>query len=142
LYESCNNQIPDAIDAYTRALELDPNNAQIKQRLNALKESQSGQKTTLSQNIPKITLPAVPSSGNNTGVPPTGSPPPGIFPARMSAADGTGNINAAKQPIQRLSVPAEPLRDMGKPNSTRPIPKIDAGQPDSSSDSSQKPADA
>src|ERR1700694_4892656 len=33
LYESCNNQITDAIDAYARASELDPSNHVISQRL-------------------------------------------------------------------------------------------------------------
>jgi hypothetical protein len=41
LYESCNNQIQDAIDAYSRAAELDQNNPQITQRLNYLKQQQA-----------------------------------------------------------------------------------------------------
>ncbi|CAH1757017.1 7292_t:CDS:10 [Entrophospora sp. SA101] len=40
LYESCNNQTNDAIDAYQRAAELDPNNAHIKQRLQILRNQQ------------------------------------------------------------------------------------------------------
>ncbi len=40
LYESCNNQISDAIDAYSRAAELDPYNPHIKQRLELLKNVQ------------------------------------------------------------------------------------------------------
>ena len=37
LYESCNNLLKDAIDAYARALELDPSNKVIKERLEKLK---------------------------------------------------------------------------------------------------------
>lgn len=36
LYESCNNQITDAIDANARAAELDPSNVAIAQRLQLL----------------------------------------------------------------------------------------------------------
>ncbi|KAG8972476.1 Lysine-specific demethylase 6A, partial [Tulasnella sp. 427] len=41
LYESCNNQISDAIDAYARAADLDPNNQVIKSRLRLLKDVQA-----------------------------------------------------------------------------------------------------
>jgi tetratricopeptide (TPR) repeat protein len=37
LYESCENQTTDALDAYAKALELDPNNNVLKTRLNMLK---------------------------------------------------------------------------------------------------------
>jgi glucose repression mediator protein len=40
LYESCNNQINDALDAYQRAAELDPTNPHIKQRLQMLRTQQ------------------------------------------------------------------------------------------------------
>ncbi|KAF8323076.1 TPR-like protein [Clavulina sp. PMI_390] len=40
LYESCNNQIADAIDAYGRAADLDQENTVIKQRLALLREAQ------------------------------------------------------------------------------------------------------
>ncbi|KAJ1339757.1 hypothetical protein BSLG_005663 [Batrachochytrium salamandrivorans] len=36
------NPLPDALDAYTRALELDQGNVQIKQRLQLLRNSQTG----------------------------------------------------------------------------------------------------
>lgn len=135
MYESCNNQIPDAIDAYTRALELDPNNAQIKQRLNALKQSQSGQKgnTTSSDSFAKLAPPV-----NTSGAPPADVNSPNV----MRPAGISGNISSAQQ-IQRLSAPAVPLLDVGKPNSNiTPIPKMDAGKPNSPSDSSQKPSQA
>lgn len=138
LYESCNNQIPDAIDAYTRALELDPNNAQIKQRLNALKQSQSGQKGNApasGDSLPKIAPVSVApsdSSSPNVNAPTVLRPSAGI----------SGNITSSQQ-IQRLSVPALPLLDVGKPNSNiTPIPKMDAGKPSSPPDSSQKPSQA
>lgn len=41
LYESCNNQISDAIDVYARAAELDPTNTAIAQRLSLLKTAQT-----------------------------------------------------------------------------------------------------
>jgi len=41
LYESCNNQISDVIDAYARASELDPSNHVISQRLQILKNAQA-----------------------------------------------------------------------------------------------------
>lgn len=44
LYESCNNQIDDARDAYNRALELDPSNPLIRARLAYLNSSQTGGK--------------------------------------------------------------------------------------------------
>jgi hypothetical protein len=50
LYESCENQVSDALDAYTKALELDPNNIQIKQRLSLLKNPQT--KLSMLQALP------------------------------------------------------------------------------------------
>ena len=41
LYESCNNQISDTIDAYARAAVLDPGNPDITQRLHLLKNTQA-----------------------------------------------------------------------------------------------------
>lgn len=41
-YESCNNQIADALDAYGRAADLDPNNVHIKSRLQLLQSQLSG----------------------------------------------------------------------------------------------------
>lgn len=41
-YESCNNQIADALDAYGRAAELDPTNVHIKARLQLLQNQLSG----------------------------------------------------------------------------------------------------
>ena len=38
LYESCKNQVSDALDAYKRALELDPKNTTIIQRIEILNE--------------------------------------------------------------------------------------------------------
>ncbi|CAG8798538.1 4589_t:CDS:2, partial [Gigaspora rosea] len=46
LYESCNNQINDALDAYQRAAELDPSNPHIKQRLQMLRSQQAGGQTS------------------------------------------------------------------------------------------------
>ncbi|KAG1866145.1 hypothetical protein F4604DRAFT_2024687 [Suillus subluteus] len=41
LYESCNSQISDVIDAYARASKLDPGNHVISQRLQLLKKAQA-----------------------------------------------------------------------------------------------------
>lgn len=41
-YESCNNQIADALDAYGRAADLDPTNVHIKARLQLLQSQLSG----------------------------------------------------------------------------------------------------
>ena len=41
LYESCNNQILDVMDAYARASELDPSNPVISPRLELLKTAQA-----------------------------------------------------------------------------------------------------
>ncbi|KAI3481677.1 hypothetical protein L1887_55810 [Cichorium endivia] len=41
LYEACNNQISDAIHAYERAADLDPDNPQIQQRLQLLRNAEA-----------------------------------------------------------------------------------------------------
>ena len=40
LYEACENQLNDALDAYTKALEYEPHNAVVKQRIISLKDPQ------------------------------------------------------------------------------------------------------
>ncbi|WFD29156.1 glucose repression mediator protein [Malassezia sp. CBS 17886] len=42
LYESCNSQIADAVDAYSRSLDLDSDNVHIQQRLQRLQNTQQG----------------------------------------------------------------------------------------------------
>ena len=41
LYESCNNQVNDAVDAYHRAFEIDNQDVEIKNRLTYLKAVQA-----------------------------------------------------------------------------------------------------
>jgi len=41
LYEKCNNQIQDAIDAYKKAYELNPNETMFKQRIQQLRKIQA-----------------------------------------------------------------------------------------------------
>jgi len=41
LYEKCNNQIKDAIDAYQKALEFNPNEIMFKQRIQHLRKIQA-----------------------------------------------------------------------------------------------------
>jgi general transcriptional corepressor CYC8 len=72
LYESCNNQINDALDAYHRAAELDPTNPHIKQRLQMLRNQQAqGGQTTAP--IPQDVNPQSYQSLN--GPPVLGNPP-------------------------------------------------------------------
>lgn len=47
LYESCNNQSADALDAYQHALEVDPSNTTIKDRITLLKSSDGSNTSTL-----------------------------------------------------------------------------------------------
>lgn len=54
LYETCNNQIPDAIASYKRALEVDPSNALVHQRLTLLSNYQQAPPGTAH-------LPSIPS---------------------------------------------------------------------------------
>ena len=42
LYEACNNQTSDALDAFTRALELDPRDSVLADRVGLLKNCVSG----------------------------------------------------------------------------------------------------
>lgn len=84
-YESCNNQTNDALDAYTRAAELDPTNVHIKARLALLK----GQPTTGLPNqagapLPQDVHPQAYQPGALGGGPPGpqwGAPAPGQAPA-------------------------------------------------------------
>lgn len=41
LYETCNNQVADAVDSYRRALEVSPANVMVAQRLHLLQQRQS-----------------------------------------------------------------------------------------------------
>ena len=54
LYETCNNQISDAIASYKRALEVDPNNVLVHQRLSILSNYQQAP-------IGSTPLPSIPS---------------------------------------------------------------------------------
>lgn len=68
-YESCNNQTSDALDAYARAAELDPNNTHIKARLQLLKSGiASGQPNQHSAPVPQDVHPQ--AYQNGVGVPP------------------------------------------------------------------------
>lgn len=53
LYESCNNQVQDALDAYQRAADLDPTNPHIKQRLELLRKSQGSSSGATAAPIPQ-----------------------------------------------------------------------------------------
>lgn len=81
LYESCENQTSDALDAYAKALELDPNNNHIKSRIELLKNPNrnSGLPPSPQQPNPlETSAHKFASSG-----PGAGGPPPGPVPHYM-----------------------------------------------------------
>ncbi len=110
LYESCNNQIPDAIDAYSRALELDPNNAQIKQRLTALRHSQTA--TSVNSSTPSssgITSSNIPSTQQlqrlSVGLPQVGTPNlnPTPIPSMDAGKSNPDTIPRIQKPLDNSS---------------------------------------
>lgn len=119
-YESCNNQITDALDAYTRAAELDPNNVHIKARLQLLRSGQgNGMAGQNSAPLPQDVHPQAyqatgavgppgPQWGTNSGPqsqapgPPAG--PPGGWGSRLA------EINTPAQPPN----PFEHQRERGQ----------------------------
>ncbi|KAJ7712912.1 hypothetical protein DFH07DRAFT_1018823 [Mycena maculata] len=148
LYESCNNQISDAIDAYARASELDPSNPVISQRLALLKNAQAtgGQRPvfrTDSRGPPsEISLPP-PSqvgAGRSSPGPFRGGPPPPIIldekpappPSRPPAADSRGRdpqrapapprVVLYAPPAFGVHVPALPQQP--HPLAAAPIPAV------------------
>lgn len=84
LYESCENQTSDALDAYAKALELDPHNASIKHRVDLLKSNRG------SAGPPPAPVQPAPQEGNNPGRfassgsgAATGPPPAGMNQGRV-----------------------------------------------------------
>lgn len=118
-YESCNNQISDALDAYQRAAELDPTNPHIKARLQLLRNgSANGQ-------VPQAPMPTDvhPQAYQNQGaVGPPGpqwagstpqqpQPPNGPAPGPVPGPAGWGRINDINPPPQPPNPYAGPDRD-------------------------------
>ena len=114
-YESCNNQTSDALDAYTRAADLDPSNVHIKARLALLKgQPTNGQPAgaPLPQDVhPQAYQP------NALGGPPgpqwgahAQNPPPGPAPPPLAAGNNwNGGRPAELQNPQMQPQPANPF---------------------------------
>jgi general transcriptional corepressor CYC8 len=134
LYESCNNQVNDAIDAYTRALELDPNNNLIKQRLHILRNPHSAQATPPSQpQQPAPQDPATYSSGTMTG---------GMYAAQASSSYFQGQNHLKSDTKQTM--PTAPLSHTHDPrqfglNSNGPLPSHQQSVPTAAINGSGKP---
>ncbi|KAG8927220.1 hypothetical protein FRC01_007813 [Tulasnella sp. 417] len=85
LYESCNNPISDAIDAYARVADLDPNNQVIKSRLRLLKDVQANGGTMPAAPEPQDVHPTAYTSGHGP-------------PSLLMGAAGSGSSQAGHQP--------------------------------------------
>ena len=103
-YESCNNQINDALDAYQRAAELDPTNHHIKSRLQLLR---SGQASGIQH--------------PNSAPPP---PPQDVHPHSYQAA----GVNGPPNP-QWASQGAPPPQQTNRNHAPQTLPQIPPQQP-------------
>ncbi|SNX86681.1 probable TPR-containing protein Mql1 [Melanopsichium pennsylvanicum] len=101
LYEACNNQISDAIHAYERAADLDPDNPQIQQRLHLLRNAEAKGGELPEAPVPQDVHPT--AYANNNGMapgPPTqigggpgpSYPPPLGGPQLASAGGARGEL--------------------------------------------------
>ena len=83
LYESCENQTSDALDAYAKALELDPNNNLVKSRIELLKNPgrNSGPPPHPQQPVPQEASATIRFASSGPGA--AGGPPPGPAPHQM-----------------------------------------------------------
>ena len=109
-YESCNNQTSDALDAYARAAELDPNNTHIKARLQLLKSGiASGQPNQHSAPVPQDVHPQ--AYQNGVGVPPARTTSrPGSKPQPKDYADAT-IASAENTPTIGAGTPAMAMQE-------------------------------
>lgn len=89
LYETCNNQLNDAIDSYKRALEVDTSNQLVYQRLNLLKNHQ--QQAAQGNVLPLPNIPSPIDLPFTIGVP----PPWQLFSKRRMAASASGSFSAS-----------------------------------------------
>ncbi|KAJ1938277.1 glucose repression mediator protein, partial [Linderina macrospora] len=117
LYEACNNQVNDAIDAYTRAAELDRTNSIIEQRLEVLRRMQAGQPvpTGASQGPAPIDPPTGPTTAGQPNAPggPSGeSGPHGSVPGSLGAPPmaGPAGSGVPQPPEQHMRHPSESQR--------------------------------
>ena len=130
-YESCNNQTADALDAYQRAAELDPNNTHIKARLQLLRSGGGTGPNAQNAPVPQDVHPQAYQTG--VGVPPgvqwgmqsAPQPPPQqppIDPARVT--DWTRGIAQIQPPQQGPIQPSYEQRDsMRAPPPRQPSPR-------------------
>ncbi|KAJ1724776.1 glucose repression mediator protein [Coemansia erecta] len=95
LYEACNNQVNDAIDAYTRAAELDRTNAVIEQRLDLLRRIQSSGQSSLPHDSPPPPPPVDPPIGPTS----TGQPNAPGGPAGESSVAGGAPGSLGQPPM-------------------------------------------
>ena len=148
-YESCNNQIADALDAYQRAAELDPGNPHIKARLQLLRSGgNSGGPPPAPQPAdvhPQAyqaagpTGPVGPQWGGSAPQPPANVPPPGQSGVGENWARGLSNVNPPPQPPnpyegreQFRGPPPPPQRQpspMQEPPMRQPYPEAVRGGP-------------
>ncbi|KAJ1922271.1 glucose repression mediator protein [Mycoemilia scoparia] len=116
LYEACNGQVNDAIDAYQRASELDPSNTEVKARLSALHHAQR-----TGQPLPTTSLPSPidpPTSSllpNNSNQPAQGDSAHGPAPGSLGQPPMDGPL-----PTNGVSSPGDPHHRHDIPPSSRP----------------------
>lgn len=111
-YESCNNQTNDALDAYSRAAELDPTNVHIKARLALLKgQPTNGLPNQAGAPLPQDVPPQAYQPGALGAGPPApqwGAPPPGQAPTGPPAALPTGGDWSRANRLADLQNPQNP----------------------------------
>lgn len=119
-YESCNNQIADALDAYGRAADLDPTNVHIKARLQLLQSQLSGTNQNnapapqpqdvhpQAYQAPGVGGPPAPQWAAPT---PTGGPPPQAPAPPRQIADWNRGINELQSQAQVQSANGFDHRD-------------------------------
>uniref|UniRef100_V5ECX2 Uncharacterized protein n=2 Tax=Kalmanozyma brasiliensis (strain GHG001) TaxID=1365824 RepID=V5ECX2_KALBG len=127
LYEACNNQISDAIHAYERAADLDPDNPQIVQRLQLLRNAEAKGGELPEAPVPQDVHPT--AYANNNGMapgPPTqiGGGPGPSYPPPLGGPQlaGTGG---ARGDMSERDLPGPGY--LGQPRS--PPPFRGAGPP-------------
>ncbi|KAJ2473741.1 glucose repression mediator protein [Coemansia sp. RSA 2322] len=131
LYEACNNQVNDAIEAYTRAAELDGTNAVIEQRLDLLRRIQSTGQTSLAQGNPPPNPIDPPTTTTATGQPnapggPAGeSPIIGGAPGVLGAPPMSGGV---PPPLEHIRNPNEAIPPP-PPSASRSVQPPSAGIP-------------
>lgn len=104
LYEACNNQISDAIHAYERAADLDPENPQIQQRLQLLRNAEAKGGELPEAPVPQDVHPT--AYANNNGMapgPPTqiGGGPGPSYPPPLGGPQLAGTGGARGDPSER-----------------------------------------